>query len=145
MSLKLRWVAPALGAGVLLLGACDQPAPEAKAPAPQAAPAQPAEPEVDQAALREEAEELFAMRCQTCHGARGAGNGPGSAALNPKPRNFQDPEWQSSVDDDHITKIIQYGGAAVGKSPVMPGNPDLSSKPELVGALVDVIRDLSAR
>jgi hypothetical protein len=85
------------------------------------------------------------MRCMTCHGARGAGNGPGSAALNPKPRNFQDPEWQDSVDDEHIAKIVMYGGAAVGKSPVMPGNPDLTAKPELVDALVDVIRDLGVR
>jgi mono/diheme cytochrome c family protein len=134
----------ALLAGAFWIAACDAPPPPAPAP-PPAAKTVPAEPAVDPAALQAEAEELFAMRCQTCHGARGAGNGPGSAALTPKPRNFQDPEWQVSVDDDHIANIIQYGGAAVGKSPVMPGNPDLASKPELVNALVQVIRGLSAR
>jgi mono/diheme cytochrome c family protein len=91
-----------------------------------------------------EAQKIFATRCFTCHGANGEGNGPGSAALVPKPRNFTDASWQTSVTDDHIAKIIQYGGAAVGKSPTMPGNPDLMSKPEVVQALVAYIRGLSA-
>jgi mono/diheme cytochrome c family protein len=93
---------------------------------------------------REQAQQIFATRCVTCHGAAGAGDGPGSAALTPKPRNFQDPAWQASVTDDHLAKIIQYGGAAVGKSPAMPGNPDLMSKPEIVQALVAHVRSLSA-
>lgn len=125
------------------LGACDsQPAsepPTAAKPAPAAAAAK---APADAAALRQEAKQIFAMRCQTCHGPNGAGDGPGSAALDPKPRNFQDREWQASVDDDHIATIIQYGGAAVGKSPGMPGNPDLMSRPELVKALVAVVRSL---
>lgn len=131
----------------LAVAACDQSAPSAPtpAPAPQAAPAAAKAPADDTAAARAEAEEIFSLRCQTCHGARGAGNGPGSAALDPKPRNFQDPEWQASVADEHIATIIQYGGAAVGKSPAMPGNPDLTSKPEVVKALVGVIRGFDAR
>jgi hypothetical protein len=36
------------------------------------------------------------------------------------------------VTDEHLEKIVMYGGAAVGKSPSMPGNPDLMSKPEVV-------------
>jgi mono/diheme cytochrome c family protein len=91
-----------------------------------------------------EAEKIFSTRCFTCHGAAGEGNGPGSAALVPKPRNFTETAWQASVTDDHIAKIIQYGGAAVGKSPTMPGNPDLMSKPEVVQALVAHIRSLAA-
>jgi mono/diheme cytochrome c family protein len=93
---------------------------------------------------REEAQKIFSTRCFTCHGAGGTGDGPGSAALTPKPRNFTDATWQASVTDDHIAKIIQFGGAAVGKSPAMPGNPDLMSKPEVVQALVAKIRSLSA-
>jgi mono/diheme cytochrome c family protein len=91
-----------------------------------------------------EAEQVFATRCFTCHGAKGEGDGPGSAALVPKPRNFTDPAWQTSVTDNHIAKIIQYGGAAVGKSPTMPGNPDLMGKPEVVAALVAHVRSLRA-
>jgi hypothetical protein len=45
------------------------------------------------------------------------------------------------VTDDEITKAITYGGAAIGKSPMMPANPDLDAKPEVVAALVHIVRD----
>jgi mono/diheme cytochrome c family protein len=114
----------------------------APAPAPPAASASAVAPG---AAALAEAEQIFATRCTTCHGAQGGGDGPGSAALEPKPRNFQDPAWQDSVSDEHIEKIVMYGGAAVGRSPTMPGNPDLMSKPEVVRALVAHVRGLSRR
>jgi mono/diheme cytochrome c family protein len=114
-------------------------APAATAPAPAAAPA------AATAAAADEAKQIFATRCTTCHGSAGAGDGPGSAALDPKPRNFQEVAWQDSVTDDHIEKIVMYGGAAVGRSPTMPGNPDLTSKPEVVRALVAHVRGLARR
>jgi mono/diheme cytochrome c family protein len=113
-------------------------APAAQAPAP-AAPAAAA----GGAAATAEAKQIFETRCFTCHGANGAGDGPASAGLTPPPRNFQDPAWQASVTDEHIRQIIQYGGAAVGKSPAMPGNPDLMSKPEVVDALRALVRGLA--
>jgi len=61
----------------------------------------------------------------------------------PPPRNFQDAAWQASVSDQHIEQIIQYGGAAVGKSPTMPSNPDLMSKAEVVAALREHVRGLA--
>ncbi len=76
-----------------------------------------------------EAMQIFTTRCATCHGATGKGDGAASAALNPKPRNFSDKTWQTSVTDAHIEKIIELGGPAVGKSPLMPPNPDLAGKP----------------
>ncbi len=93
---------------------------------------------------QEDAEELFKTRCAQCHGESGKGNGPGAAALNPKPRNYTDPVWQAKVTDDDIKKTIVYGGAAVGKSPNMPANPDLEGKPELDG-LVKVIRGFKGK
>jgi cytochrome c5 len=87
-----------------------------------------------------EAKQVFESRCSTCHGAQGMGDGPAGAALNPKPRNFHDQEWQKSVDDDHIAKTIVEGGAAVGKSPLMVPNPDLKDKPEVVKGLVQIVR-----
>lgn len=57
--------------------------------------------------------------CATCHGADGDGNGPGAAALNPKPRSFADAAWQSSASDERIAKVIKEGGASVGLSPTM--------------------------
>ena len=92
----------------------------------------------------EDAHELFTTRCVPCHGAQGKGDGPGSAALNPKPRNYTDPTWQASVTDEQIKKTILYGGAAVGKSPNMPANPDLDGKPELDG-LVKVVREFKGK
>ena len=136
----------------LLASACGQEAqkpagepaaPPAAAPAPAAPPAA-AAPAVPAEFAKQKAAEIFSTRCFTCHGEKGAGDGPGSAGLTPPPRNFQDPTWQASVTDEHLTKIIEYGGFAVGKSPAMPGNPDLVSQPEVVNALVALIRSLKA-
>ena len=68
------------------------------------------------------------------------GNGPASAALVPKPRNYSDKAWQSSVTDEQLRKTITMGGAAVGKSPIMPGSPDLDEKPDVVEGLVKIVR-----
>ena len=89
-----------------------------------------------------EADQIFATRCATCHGPQGRGNGPGSAGLNPQPRNFADTSWQGSVTDEHIAQIVQYGGPAVGRSAAMPANPDLQSKPGVVAGLVHHVRSL---
>lgn len=108
-------------------------------PPPPPAPA--AEPEPVVAATPEaEARQLFEGRCSPCHGASGAGDGVAAAALNPRPRNFHDATWQSSVTDAQIENIIRVGGAAVGKSVAMPANPDLASKPAVVTALRALIR-----
>lgn len=58
--------------------------------------------------------------CSTCHGPAGAGDGPGAAALNPKPANFGDAAFWSARTDDQVVKAIREGGAAVGKSALMP-------------------------
>jgi mono/diheme cytochrome c family protein len=131
----------ALAAGlVLACGAGDSAAPAAPpAPSTRAAPtaAAPKVPPHDQAV------QIFSTRCFVCHGPEGKGDGPGSAGLVPPPRNFQDPDWQASVSDEHIEQIIQYGGTAVGKSPTMPSNPDLMSKPDVVAALREHVRGLA--
>lgn len=88
----------------------------------------------------EKAQAIFNERCAACHGTEGKGNGPASAALNPKPRNYTDGSWQASVTDAQLRKTIILGGAAVGKSPVMPGSPDLEEKPEVVEGLVKIVR-----
>jgi mono/diheme cytochrome c family protein len=111
-------------------------APKAAAPAPAEEAAKPASDPVADAA------EIYTNRCTVCHGERGQGDGAGSAALEPKPRDFTSAEWQGSVTDDHLSKIIVYGGTAVGKAATMPANPDLDSKPEVVAELVKYIRGL---
>lgn len=92
------------------------------------------------AAITPEAEEIFNSRCSTCHGTDGSGNGPAAANLNPKPRAYNDAAWQASVTDDYLKNVIIKGGAAVGKSALMPPNPDLEGKPAVVDGLVAKIR-----
>jgi mono/diheme cytochrome c family protein len=104
-----------------------------------AAPA-PGAPKVSDQA-RQEARQIFATRCTACHGPQGRGDGPGAAGLDPKPRNYHDAAWQAQVKDDEIEKAIVYGGAAVGRSPAMVGNPDLGSRPEVVAALREMVRE----
>jgi mono/diheme cytochrome c family protein len=123
------------------------PTPVAAEPAPAAPPtakeAPAATPVPANAAA--EAQTIFQTRCSVCHGPSGKGDGPGSAGLDPKPRNFTDPAWQAQVTDEHLEKIITYGGAAVGKSPAMPPNPDLTGKPEVVAALRAYVRTLRGK
>jgi mono/diheme cytochrome c family protein len=112
------------------------------APAAEKAATKPAEPPPPNAAAAavEDPKEVFKTRCVMCHGENGKGDGPASAALNPKPRNYTDPTWQKSVTDDQIKKTITGGGASVGKSPIMPAQPDLASKPEVLDGLVKIVR-----
>lgn len=88
----------------------------------------------------EEAKNLYQMRCAICHGQNGKGDGAGAAALDPKPRDYTNKEWQASVTDEDLKKIITGGGQSVGKSPIMPPNPDLGQKPEVLDGIIAVIR-----
>ena len=97
------------------------------------------------AQARAEADQIFATRCFTCHGSLGKGDGPGSAGLTPKPRDLTSPEWQASVTDEHIEKIIAFGGIAVGKSAAMPPNPDLMGKKAVLAELRAKVRSLEKK
>lgn len=110
-------------AGVVCLGGC----PSARSPA--------ISPEA-----RARAESVWRERCISCHGAFGRGDGLGSRFLGVAPRDFGHPGWQATVTDDRIARAIVDGGAVVGLSPLMPGNADLQSEPEVVAALVEAIR-----
>lgn len=129
-----------IGIGVTVFGCTPK---EEAAPAQEAAPAPAAETEEVAVDPTAEAAEIYETRCTVCHGKTGKGDGDGSAALDPKPRDFTLSEWQASVTDDHIQKIVVYGGAGVGKSPTMPANPDLDAKPEVVKELVVYVRNLA--
>ncbi len=105
------------------------PPQETAAPAEEAAPAPPATEE-PAAAPAEPAGEgltgdaangatLYAMYCSACHGMEGKGDGPGSAALEPKPANHTDTAFMSTLTDEHLYKVIYGGGPAIGKSPLM--------------------------
>jgi cytochrome c553 len=119
---------------VLTFGCSDKKMPEPSSqPDPGAqAPAAPAP--------ADEAKQTFATVCSACHGTQGKGDGPAAATLEPKPRNYTDKAWQASVTDEQLTKVIREGGAAVGKSPLMPANPQLKDKPEVIAELVKIVR-----
>ncbi len=58
--------------------------------------------------------------CVPCHGASGKGDGPLAANLPARPRNHTDSAYMNGLSEAHLFKIIKEGGAAVGKSPIMP-------------------------
>lgn len=64
-------------------------------------------------------EAAYKMYCALCHGATGAGDGIGAAALNPKPRALNDKAYMETLTDEHIFKVIKEGGPSVGLSPMM--------------------------
>lgn len=122
---------------LLFAAACGGDAPSRPQPQRSTKAAAPAQPN---ARTMAEAKAVYQSLCVTCHGATGRGDGPGAAALDPKPRTFTDVEWQKSVTDDHIKRTITLGGAAVGKSPIMPAQPALKGQTALLDALVQIVR-----
>jgi cytochrome c5 len=138
----MRFTNPTIAAVLVLSGLAfagckkDETSAAPPAAAPSVAPATP----VAVTAEPLTAESVFKTRCSTCHGEGGHGDGPAAVALNPKPRNYTDGEWQKSVTDEQLKKTIVGGGIAVGKSPLMVPNPDLAGKDDVLDGLVKIIR-----
>ena len=86
-----------------------------------------------------DAKGAFTTVCATCHGPAGAGDGPGAAALNPKPANFALASFWEGKTDAELIKAIREGGAAVGLSPLMPAWGGLYDEAK-AKALVDYIK-----
>jgi len=61
-------------------------------------------------------EAVFKANCILCHGVKGDGKGRASVLFNPPPANLT----KSDKNDEYKKMIITYGGAAMGRSPVMP-------------------------
>lgn len=72
---------------------------------------------------------LYERNCASCHGARGEGDGPLAATLQPQPAKHSDGEYMNALSDDYLFKVVAEGGAAVGKSPMMaPWGPSMSDQ-----------------
>ena len=132
-------LATALTLGLLACSKAKDTPPDEGGTAPAPSAASGAAPAGDNKSAFE-ARRMFSTICATCHGSGGHGDGPASQALNPKPRNYTDKAWQASVTDDDIKKIILLGGQAVGKSAVMPAQPQLQNQPEVLNEIVKLIR-----
>lgn len=64
--------------------------------------------------------DLYAKYCVACHGPSGKGDGPAAAALNPNPADLTNKAYMAGLKDQYLFDLIQKGGAAVGKSPLIP-------------------------
>lgn len=89
---------------------------------------------------RAAAQTIWKERCSNCHGQFGRGDGPGAKLLPVRPRDFSDRHWKDQADDERIAMTIVEGGAAVGLDGNMAANPDLRKRPEVVRALVEIVR-----
>lgn len=82
--------------------------------------------------------EIFQRQCAPCHGVHGRGDGPVAAALNPKPANLADPDFQAQRSDDALVRTIREGKGA------MPGFGGQFTDAE-IRALVGYIRSLGPK
>ena len=71
---------------------------------------------------------LYQTRCSPCHGSDGKAATPTAQALNPKPRDHTDGAYMNQLSNEHLAKVIKNGGPAVGKSPMMPPQTDLTDQ-----------------
>jgi mono/diheme cytochrome c family protein len=120
-----------LGLGLLsvpFVGGCSR-APEETGSAPEVADASP-----------RAGEAIFQTRCFVCHGRQGKGDGPASTGLGAKVRDLTTSPWQDSTSDETIQSVIRNGAQAVGGSPAMVPNRDLSDAQ--IQSLVRYIRGL---
>ena len=83
---------------------------------------------------------VYASRCAMCHGPAGRGDGPMARALTVRPQDLSDRLWQSNRSNQRLGLVIVSGGPAIGKSPLMPGQPDLAAQPATVDGLVAILR-----
>jgi cytochrome c oxidase cbb3-type subunit 3 len=87
-------------------------------------------------------EAVYQQYCSVCHGAQGKGNGPAATAMQPKPRDHTNGTYMNRFSDTHLRKVIGEGGAAVGRSPLMPSwNATLT--PEQIGDVIAYLRTLA--
>lgn len=80
--------------------------------------------------------------CVSCHGTSGKGDGPAAAKLTVKPQDHTDKNAMSHLTDQTLFDMIKGGGAALKKSPLMPGF-GTALKEEQIWDLVAYVRTLS--
>ncbi|HYB71926.1 MAG TPA: cytochrome c [Candidatus Sulfotelmatobacter sp.] len=87
--------------------------------------------------------EPYEKFCAVCHGPTGKGDGQGLRGLPVHPKSFSDAAALRNVTDQALFDTIQKGGAATGKSPIMPPFGD-QIKEAQIRDLVAYLRSLAA-
>jgi mono/diheme cytochrome c family protein len=77
-----------------------------------------------QTASAQSAMSVYAQKCAACHGPKDKGDGPAGQVMLPPPAPFS--TTLKAKSDSWIESVITHGGPAVGLSPRMPPNPNLS-------------------
>ncbi len=86
--------------------------------------------------------EKYNQICASCHGPQGKGDGPAAAALDPKPRDLSDPKYVSTLTDEHMFKTDKEGGAAVGRSALMPAWGSILSDADIWNVIAYIRQDI---
>jgi cytochrome c oxidase cbb3-type subunit 3 len=85
---------------------------------------------------------IYRVVCSQCHGVNGDGHGINARYLSVEPRNHSSKEEMGKLSDDHLRRVIRYGGTSVDKSALMPAWGGLFTDAE-VDDLVTYLRELS--
>ena len=76
----------------------------------------------------------WARQCSTCHGKRGRGDGPQSVMV--KARDLSSAEWQASVTDEQLAKVIREGKDKM---------PAFNLPDNVIAGLVEHVRGLARK
>jgi len=137
---RQRWIATSLVAAAVWIGmlsGCAKKADEGSTSTPPPSTATTSAPATDTTASAAKSgattgevsmalgEKIVTERCVLCHGTSGKGDGPGGAALNPKPRNWTDHTYMGTRTDDQLYDVIFNGKGAMpawGKQGILQPN-----------------------
>jgi mono/diheme cytochrome c family protein len=75
---------------------------------------------------------IYNEKCQFCHGIKGDGKGPAAASMNPRPDDFNDPQFWKRNDEKKISETIEKGHGMM---------PAFDMKPDEIKAVMDYISD----
>ncbi len=82
------------------------------------------------------------LKCASCHGKDGKGQGPAAKAMKLKASDWTDKAAMENLTDDFLNEIIANGGKAVNKSNRMPAYSK-KLKPAEVADLVAYVRSFA--
>lgn len=85
--------------------------------------------------------EVYQVYCAACHGPGGKGDGPQAQHLDHPLKNFADPQYQESLADVYIKRVIMECGVALHECETMPSWASVLS-PEDVANVIAYIRSL---